>query len=281
MCADRLQKRLALKFCAAQGIVPFAEVIISAGTGLDEGIIAVTDVDVLGLDLGRYGSVQRLLFDCKTGAKQSAINRALWAGGLKSLVRADRAFVIQRKGAPDTHRLVANSFDVHIYSEDSFRRYAAAIAPDFLRDVTYLDDLDHWDQLIALRKNQPAFVEAVAYVTTHTALEISAPKGLRQGLATLMKVAGELDPAKPLHRLLFGTYVSGFLIFLSKAAGQLTEVFQFSMEKADFEQRLRYFVWEGRENYALRQKLKQCSGSSRAKQPPMNSTFPRGIASPN
>jgi hypothetical protein len=236
-------------------MVPFAEVIVTAATGLDEGVVAVTDVDVLGIDLGRYGSAQRLLFDCKTASKQSAINRALWAGGLKALVHADRAFVVLRKSAPDTHRLVAHSFDVHLHSEDSFKRYAAAVAPGFLRDITYLDDLDLWDQLIALRKGQPALAEAVAYVTTRAALERSAPKGMRAGLAALLKVAGELDPAKPLHQLLFRAYISSFLIFLSKAAGQLTEVFQFSTDKAQFEQRLRYFVWEGRENYALRQRL--------------------------
>ena len=140
MIKDRAQKKLAAKFCAAQGIVPFAEVVVSAQTGLEESTVAITDVDVLGVDLGRAGVVQRLLFDCKTARKQSGINRALWAGGLKSLVHADRVFVSQKKESPYSHKLAANTFNVHIHSEDSFARYANAIAPAFSRDITYLDD---------------------------------------------------------------------------------------------------------------------------------------------
>lgn len=256
MIKDRAQKKLAAKFCAAQGIVPFAEVVVSAPTGLEESTVAITDIDVLGVDLGRAGAVQRLLFDCKTAARQSGINRALWAGGLKSLVHADRVFVIQKKESPYTHKLAANTFNVHIHSEDSFARYANAIAPSFSQDITYLDDLKLWDKLFALGQKQPALSDPLSFVTTQAALENSGPKGVRLGLAGLMKMAGEFDPARPLHRLLFGAYVSSFLIFLSLSASALKEVFHFSMGKENFELTLRYFIWEGRENYNNRRQMK-------------------------
>jgi len=50
--------------------------------------------------------------------------------------------------------------------------------------------------------------------------------------------------------------LSSFLIFLAMSVDDLKEVFQFSMLKESFEQRLRYFIWEGRENYAQRRQLR-------------------------
>jgi hypothetical protein len=256
MIKDRAQKKLAAKFCAAQGIVPFLEVVVRSQTGLEESPVDITDIDALGLALGRAGAVQRLLFDCKTGSKISAINRALWAGGLKTLIAADRAYVIQKKEAPYSHKLVANGFNVSIHSEDTFVRYAQSITSNFARDVSYLDDMDTWDAFVQLRQAQPALTELLWYITTRAALDRSGPKGIRVGLSALLKAGPELDPQKPLHRLVFGSCVSAFLIFLSLSATSLMEVFQFSMEKQDFERTIRYFVWEGQENYDSRRRMK-------------------------
>jgi hypothetical protein len=256
MIKDRAQKKLAVKFCAAQGILPFMEVVVRSHSGLEEAPVNITDIDVLGLDLGRSGAVQRVLFDCKTGSKLSAINRALWAGGLMTFVRADRAYVIQKKEAPYSHKLAANVLDVHIHSEETFVRYANSITLDFSRDISYLDNLDIWDCFVALGQVQPALGEAVWFATTQAALEASGPRGIRLGLSALIKAAPELDPRRSAHRLLFGGLVSGFLIFLSLSANALKEIFQFSMDKEDFERTVRYFVWEGRENYLNRRNMK-------------------------
>jgi hypothetical protein len=44
---------------------------------------------------------------------------------------------------------------------------------------------------------------------------------------------------------------------MATAVSVLKDVFDFNMGRADFEQRLRYFLWEGRENYDLRLKLRR------------------------
>lgn len=256
MIKDKAQKKLAAKLCAAQGIVPFLEVVIRSQTGLEDSPTDITDVDVLGIDLGRAGTVQRVLFDCKTASKLSAINRALWAGGLKGLVAADRAYIIQKREAPYSHKLAAHTLAVSIYSEESFVRYAQSLTIDFARDISYLDNVDVWDALVGLRQSQPNLTDLLLYITTHAALERSGPKGIRTGLSALLKVGPELDPRKPLHRLLFGNCLSGFLIFCSLSITSLMEIFQFSMEKDDFERTVRYFVWEGRDNYVNRRQMK-------------------------
>jgi hypothetical protein len=190
------------------------------------------------------------------------------------LVHADRVYVIQKKDAPDTHRLVANTFNVHIHSEDSFTRYSNSVSPTFSKDITYLDNLDLWDRLVELGQTNIALGDALRYATTQGALELSGPKGVRLGLAGLLKVAGELDPARPLHRLLFGSYLSAFLIFLSLSASELKEIFQFSMDKGSFEQLLRYYIWEGRDNYNNRRQMKAAIEKAKGQTDAVNFDLP-------
>lgn len=257
MIKDRGQKKLAARFCAVQGIVPFAEVIVRSSSSLEEAPSDITDLDILGIDIGRFGSRQKIIFDCKTANKQSGINRALWASGLKDFVKAQAAFVIQMKPVPNSHRIAAASFGVNIHTEDSFRRYASSLSQDFGRDVTYLDDMDRWDDLIATGKQYVPLSDIIFFVATQSALETSGPKGVRNGLSAIMKAAGELDPSKPTHRMVFGSYLSAFLLHSVFCASDLRNVFEFGMSQAEFEKLLRYFLWEGRENYELRRKLRR------------------------
>lgn len=257
MIKDKAQKRLAAKFCAAQGVVPFLEVTVRSPTGLEDSSVDITDIDVIGLDLGRSGIVQRLIFDCKAGwSKLSPINRSLWAAGLTKLVNANRAYLIQTREAPYSHKLAANTLDVHIHSEQTFLKYAHSITPNFSKDITYLDNLETWDSYIALRQTQPRLSQLLSFVSTEAALEHSGPRGVRLGLSALVKTGSELDPTKPLHRFLFNNSVSSFLIFLSLSASAMKDLFQFSMEKQDFERTVRYFIWEGREQYQSRRSMK-------------------------
>lgn len=259
MIKDRAQKQMAARFCASQGIVPFAEVVVRSPTGLEDTVVDITDVDVLGIELRQGGLIRRLLFDCKTASKQSAINRSLWAGGLKSFVNADVAYVIQKRSVPETHKLAASTFGVFIHTEDSFRRYAESLSPDFSLDITYLDDMDTWDNFVSLGQKQPTLSDMMLFSNTHAALELSAPKGVRVGLGALLKVAGELDPGKPSHHFVFRSFLSSFLIFLTLAAGAVKDVFSFSMDRSTFEHRLRYYLWEGRDNYFIRSQMRKAA----------------------
>jgi hypothetical protein len=67
--------------------------------------------------------------------------------------------------------------------------------------------------------------------------------------------------------LLFGAVTSAFLIGLSLSASSLIQIFQFSMAKGDFEKTLRYFVWEGKENYEIRLSMKTAMDRARGETP--------------
>ncbi len=193
----------------------------------------------------------------------SAINRALWAGGLKSFMGADRAVIIQKKEVPYSHKLAASDLGVTIHSESTFVEYARSISPSFDRDVTYLHNMDVWDSFIDIRRNYPALSDLASYATTQSAIETRGPKNVRMALSSLKRCGPELDPRKPPHMLLFSVVASSFLVGLSLSAAALIQIFQFSMVKDDFEKTLRYFVWEGKDNYDTRSNLKAAMDRAR------------------
>lgn len=257
MIKDRGQKKLAAKHCAAQGMVPFVEVVVRSATAVDDMPVNVTDIDVAGIEIGRSGTVRRTIYDCKTANRQSGINRALWGAGLRHYIGAEAGFVIQVKAVPDSHRLAAAAMGINIHTEDSFRRYAASLSPDFLKDTTYLDDMDQWDDLLVSGRGNQAVSDLVFFVTSQAPLEVSGPKGVRFGISSIIRASGELDPRKPLHRLIYCSSLSAFMLHMALCVSSLKDIFDFGMVRADFEHRLRYFLWEGKENYELRLKLRR------------------------
>ncbi len=255
MIKDRDQKEMAAKFCAAQGIVPFLEVVVRSSAALEDSPIDVTDVDVLGIQFGRQGVERRIIFDCKTG-KMSAVNRALWASGLKTYIKASEAFLILKKDAPYSHRLVANELGVHIHSEANFRKFAASTSPNFLYDSTYLSDMNTWDAMPALI-NKYTHLSDLAYVSNTTAAtEASGAKGARSALGTFIKASPELDPRKSEHLFFYANFLSAFAGFLTIAAVEVKHVFQFDMDKDEFEKTLRYYVWGGKDSYVMRRNFR-------------------------
>lgn len=75
---DTAQKEKAIRYCISNGVLPYLEVIVNNVREITDVRTVLTDLDVLGLEISRRGSVRRTLFDCKTVGKMSAINRAFW-----------------------------------------------------------------------------------------------------------------------------------------------------------------------------------------------------------
>ena len=84
---DRFQKELAVRYCLASGMVPFLEVITPSVSDLSDTLEVLTDLDVVGVEAVSDGAQRYVFFDCKVSVKISAINRAFWAAGVKTLCR--------------------------------------------------------------------------------------------------------------------------------------------------------------------------------------------------
>lgn len=266
MIKDSAQKQKAIRYCVAHGYVPYMEAVVRYAADTAETTSDITDVDVLGLRPASEFATRRLLFDCKTQAKVSAVGRALWAGGLLKMIRADEAFVILLKAAPDGHRLAAGEIDVHLFSEKLFDAYASASSVDYLEGITYLDDLTAWDALLTLSNTSKRMAPLVDFLTSEAPFEEDPTAGFRSLLARLKQAEGEFDVSKASHLMLYGVIVSQALVFLSATSRAFSSVFEPDMPLPKFENSLKNYIWGGKEGYELRQRLHIALQNSRTEE---------------
>lgn len=263
MIKDTLQKQKAIRYCVAAGLIPYPEAVVRYSADVAEVVSDISDIDVLGVKPAGEHRAKLVLFDCKTQAKISGINRAMWVAGLKEFVRADEAFVILNKAAPEGHRLAANTIGVRLFSENLFDNFGASSSLNYVPGMSYLEVMDAWEGLLSIKARAKGLEPLLSYLLNDAALEPSHAEGFRTLLSRLKLVAGEFDVSKPTHRTLYGLAVSQALVFLSGITRDFHNVFDPAMERNDFAAVLRYFVWGGKEGYGLRERLHRALQASK------------------
>ncbi|WP_334016305.1 hypothetical protein [Burkholderia cepacia] len=255
MIKDTAQKQKAIRYCVAMGYVPHMEVVVRHTADVAETSADISDIDVFGLKAAGEFPTRRIVFDCKTQNKISAISRALWAAGLKQLVGADEAFVILNKAAPEGHRLAASDVGVRLFSEQLFDEHGKSSSTNYLEGITYLDDASAWEEIFAIGAKFKGLESLATYLTCDGPLERNAAVGFRSLLGKVKQAGGELDVGKPGHRALYGLLVAQAILFLSAMTRDFHAVFDPAISRERFEIALRNFVWGGRDGYELRQRL--------------------------
>lgn len=268
MIKDILQKQKAIRYCVANGLVPCPEVVVKYSADVSEVVSDISDIDVLGIRPAAENPLRLVLFDCKTQAKISAINRALWGAGLKELVRGSEVFVILNRAAPEGHRLAANSVGVRLFSERLFDSFGASTSINYIPTISYLEEMSAWEELSTIKEKSRNLVPLLTYLLNEAPVEKSPTEGFRTLLSRLKQTAGELDVTKPTHRCLYAMAVSQAVLFLSGMVREFHNVFDPAMDKEAFSSSLRYFVWGGREGFSLRQRFHRAVQASKGQEEP-------------
>jgi|SRR5450830_880482 len=250
---DLHQKRKAIRFCVALGMVPYYEVNVTNVKDLTDKPELLTDIDVLGIDL-KNGRVVKSLIDCKT-TKTSPINRAFWAAGLRQYINAQHAYVILKRSAPESHKISARTLYVHLFDEALFDAHAAALSPSYLDEDDYLFDMDRWHTLYDCFRLNPSFEKLGEFLRHGIPLELDAARAVRGILGTLRSAKGELDPAKDSHVAIYCYALFSFCLAMSVVVRDVFDVFDPKQSKELFQTFLRDYIWGGRESYQLRKKL--------------------------
>jgi hypothetical protein len=256
MIKDRDQKQIALKLCAAREMLPSMEVNVRSRLALSERDADITDIDVLGVQIGMAGRVERILFDCKATNKWSPINRALWASGLRTLTDSAAAYVIQRKNIDRSHKAAAAQMQAYLYEEGEFRAYAASSYQLFDRDFSYAADMERWDTFFSTSKKFPALESPLFILNGEVPVERDASRALRRCLAAVIHARGELNPERSEHVLFYGVAMSWIVFLVAAIANQIQEFAVHTLNKEEFAKTLGYYVWGGRELYELSRRIK-------------------------
>lgn len=252
---DTFQKEKAIRYCLSNGLIPYLEVDVSNIKEISTTETVLTDVDVLGIEVERNGRVRRVIFDCKTIKKTSPINRAFWAAGLMKYISGDEAFVILTQKAIQAHQLSADSIGIRLLSEELFDRFAIASSMEYLNRASYAADINNWHQYYRCFELQNHFQELGKYINNQIPLEDEYSRALRGVIAKMKAVKGEINPDKSQHMAIYASTVLSLCYILSPLAHQISKIFDPVCTKENFEEILRYYIWEGKDNYILRSKI--------------------------
>lgn len=252
---DRHQKQLALRYCLAQGYLPCLEVVVNTTTDLTSKPEVLTDVDVLGIENVADGSLRRILFDCKSSTKLSAISRAFWASGLMSYTGSDGAFVIMGKPAVFNHRISALKVDVDLHDEKSFEELGKTVSEDFNTDSCYQSAIERWDTVYNSYTKYKWTEETFLLCRDIAPLSQKPEQTFRKILGAIRKQRGNFDPAKDDHVAIMLDVLSYMFVLWSRMGRDLRRIYSPSMKRENFEDALRLYVWGGHEAYAIRQAI--------------------------
>lgn len=254
---DRFQKELAVRFCLSKKLIPFLEVVTNSSSDLSDTNEVLTDLDVAATGLSGGGDLRWIFFDCKSSAKLSGINRAFWAAGLMRFVKYDHAFVILKNKPVHNHRLSSLTINVDLHSEGSFKELGQAQNESFANDLYYQSSLDRWEKVYAdYFKNK--WSEGLYNLSRHSVPLTSEPtKTFRNILSEFKSKRGEFDPNKKEHLSIYLDIMASTLVLWASLAYDIRRFYDNQMDKTAFEKILRYYIWGGKENYEIRQKLKR------------------------
>jgi hypothetical protein len=252
---DRFLKELAIRLALTRGMIPIPEVVVRSAADLSDTIEVLTDLDVLAIENVGDGGLRRTIFDCKSGNRMSAINRAFWAAGVRDYARCDEAYVLLQNPVVINHRLSALSIGVDLHDERSFKEFGRTVNVGFPADEFYQSSFDRWVELTEKFTSNPWSSNLFELSRNLAPLSHTPWSVFRKILAELRVSKGAFDPVKDAHVAILMDVLASSLILWAAMGRDIRRFYDPSMDKAAFEKVLRYYLWGGRDTYQIRQQL--------------------------
>lgn len=255
---DREQKAKALQLAVANRWFPQLEVNIEPTRSLDAKASLVTDLDVLAEMPDILTGYRSLVFDCKTKAKESPVNRALWLSGLLRKINGAHGFcILKKKKIALDHRLFADDLGITLLTEDDFQLYAEATSPEYRGCLGHLASIDVWEHYFDAVGNFEKLEPALSFLRSGYWMVDTAADSCRKTIAVLRKHHPEFDPAKAAHVALFFDFAALFARSLALIVSQVFKAHFHPDVQKDLSDALLVLMYGGREAYEHRNELYQ------------------------
>jgi hypothetical protein len=256
MIKDREQKAKALQFAVANRWFPQLELEVGAEAAIGERASAVTDLDVFASIPDHFSGYRSVVFDCKTKAKESAVNRALWLLGIMQRMEAQQGFCILRNSAINVdHRLMTARRGVVLLSEEEFDLYVRATTSSPFpgsNTTSNVQQLELWDTFYERLRRFPKLIGGSLFVRSGYWMIEDAAEACRKTLATMRGLHSELDPAHSSHVALFLDLCALFARSLAVVVCGLFKAYLHPSSQADLSDALLMMLYGGREAYEFR-----------------------------
>jgi hypothetical protein len=256
MLQDRDQKQKALTLSLANRWFPQLEVDVQPTRAVREKAPTVTDLDVFSSIPDQFNGYRTVIFDCKTKARESAINRALWMSGLLERLRADQGICVLKKDAIELdHRLFATRLKVILLAEDEFDLYARATTQNYSMKVGNVAEMVAWEQFFEIPTKFARLGPGVHFTRSYYWMIDDPAEACRKTLSQVRAIHPELDPARPEHLALFLDLCALFARSLAIAVCHMFKAYLHPANQADLSEALLVMLYGGREAYEYRNEL--------------------------
>jgi hypothetical protein len=250
---DRAQKQTALRLCVANRWFPQIEVDVGAGSSVQQTEVLVTDLDVFGSIPDEFKGFRTVIFDCKTGAKESPVSRAFWLKGVMERMQADQGFCVLKKTNIELdHRLMANRLGVILLAEDEFNLYAAATCPTYAMPLGYCAEMDLWDKLFEVPKQFSKFKASIVFLRSGYWMVDDPAEACRKIVWALRSLHPEMDPKRPEHLAIFFEFCALFSRSLAILVCRVFRAYLHPAKQGDLADALLILLYGGRDAYEYR-----------------------------
>jgi len=261
MLKDRAQKATALKFCISKRWLPQLEVEVEPSARVEKSKFLLTDLDVLAVTVSPIGQNFKIVFDCKSGAKESAIGRAFWLHGVMTKSGASHGFVIlnTKIKLSSDHRMNASELGVSLLLEQELQDLAQGMGGSIALEKGFAlsSEIDVWEDFLSIGAKYRNLSPYLDFSRSSYWVIKDVGQQCRRTVARLRSIRFELDPAKPEHLAVFGDALCLFLLSISGLANKLFLVLMRPFAKDEFSILLLSFLYGGYENYQAALKIKQ------------------------
>jgi len=266
MLKDRAQKTLALRLCVSKKWLPQPEVVIEPYQQTEKVKYLLTDLDVLGICPSPIGGHVRVVFDCKSGAKESAMSRAFWLHGVMTKAASSHGFVVlnNKVSINHDHRISATDLNISLLHEGEFEDLAQGMGGSTLPIDAATADIESWEKFFSLKAKYALLSEYLTFSASRYWIIKDAGERCRKIVAKLRAIRYELDPAKADHLSIFGDALCLFLLSLSELANRLFLVLLKPVTRDEFTTPLLALLYGGYENLEAAQKIKKITSGVEA-----------------
>lgn len=259
MLKDRAQKASALRLAVQKRWLPQLEVDVEPTQQIDKSKYLLTDIDVLAIAQSPMGAHVKFVFDCKSGARESAISRAFWLHGVIARTRSTRGFVVlnDRVTISRDHRISASDLGVTLLRESEMEPFATGLNASINPSDSSAASIEAWEAFLAVKSKYPNLSEYLEFSRSTYWMTKGAGDQCRKLVGKLRRIRAELDPAKREHQAVFGDALCLFLLALSEMAVDLFLLLLRPASREEYTEALLAVLYGGYENLDAAQKIRR------------------------
>lgn len=259
MLKDRAQKASALRLAVRKRWLPQLEVDVEPSQRIEKTKYLLTDIDVLAIASSPMGRHSKFVFDCKSGARESAISRAFWLHGVMARSRSTHGFVIlnDRVNISRDHRISASDLGVTLLRESEMEPFAAGLDSSISPIDSCAASIDAWEEFLEIKAKYPGVSEYLEFSCSTYWMVKGQGEQCRKLVGRLRRIRAEIDPGKREHLAIFGDALCLFLHAVSELAVDLFLLLLRPSSREEYSDALLSILYGGYDNLEAAQKIRR------------------------